>query len=115
MADLTCRYVLDCYIGEQNSILPAGSGIMKSELVGLAYSQAKLRGLRLCWLLINGPKNLHRLAVPYIKTLSLVETRILSSSSGAIQPGPSNYEIPCVERWESTRMRWRDPSERGRP
>jgi hypothetical protein len=48
MADLTCRYVLDCYIGEQNSILPAGSGIMKSELVGLAYSQAKLGGLRLC-------------------------------------------------------------------
>ena len=54
MADLTYRYVLDCYIGEQNSILPAGPGIMKSELVGLAYSQAKLRGLRLCWLLING-------------------------------------------------------------
>ena len=59
------------------------------------------------------PKNLHRLALPYIKTLSLFETRIPSSSSGAIPPGPSNYEIPCVERWESTRMRWRDPSERG--
>ena len=48
MADLTCRYVLDCYVGEQNGVLLAGSGIMKSELVGLAYSQAKLRGLRLC-------------------------------------------------------------------